>query len=108
MSLDPSKFKNVKEKKEANLITVIMVCALIAPFTYGLSMIYMLYYTIKYISNFAKENNNNFKVKDNLYEELQDENTKDHYRYDIDDISQQELHEHREDFWNENSPIKYK
>ena len=106
MSLDPNKFKNVREKREKNLATVILVCILMAPFTYGFSIIYMLYYIVKYANNYEK--NNNTEEKDNLYEELTDENTNDHYRYDINDISQQELHEHREDFWNTDGPIKYK
>jgi hypothetical protein len=58
-----------------------------------------------YINNTSNDDVNN---NENLYEELQDSSSQNHYKYDINDISQEEIHEHREDFWNVNSPIKYK
>ena len=114
MSLDPSKFKNVREEKnkqDAKMAVVIIVCIFLSQITFGLSLIYMFYYIIKQsTTKINSENSITYeqKDKDNLYEVLEDDTTEDYYKNDINDISQEEIHEHREDFWNVNSPIKYK
>ena len=114
MSLDTNKFKNVKNKNTDKLVTVIVVCIILTPFLGPLPIFYMFYYIIKNANKLLNidykidNQNGDYVQEDNLYEELKDNSTKDYYKYDINDISQEEIHEHREDFWNVNSPIKYK
>lgn len=111
MSLDSNKFKNLKQKEEEKLAIVVVICIFLAIFFGPLPILYLFYYIFKKAIVLNNKNDSmdiKKEQKDNLYEELQDVNTKDYYKYDVNDISQKEIHEHREDFWNANSPIKYK
>ncbi|MBE5821199.1 MAG: hypothetical protein E7311_01250 [Clostridiales bacterium] len=112
MSLDPNKFKDSNKKQAEKMGTVIGICLLLSVFLGPLPIIYMVYYIFKNASKTIKTDytytSNDIEQNENLFEELQDSSSQNHYKYDINDISQEEIHEHREDFWNVNSPIKYK